>query len=192
MSDDDFDRDLERHNLKSPEPVDDGRWGWSLGRVVAAALVVAMFLFWIWAFSPLAPRGHPDELDEPTFSIFAESRCAAALQDIADNVAPAFDAQNLDDRAQQITASTDILAEMVADLARQAPDTATRDGSLVQLWLTDWDIYLGDRYAYADVFRAGRDEPFSVTAINRDQVTAPIDSFANANGMISCASPTDV
>ena len=191
-SDIEFGKELELRNLKSPVPTDQGEWGWSVGRVVAASLVVAMLLFWVWAFSPLAPRGHPDELGDATFPRFAETRCAQALETMSDRVAPAFEAADLYDRANQITISTNILVGMVADLADRAPDPATRDGRLVRLWLADWDIYLGDRYAYADDFRAGRDAPFSVTAVNRDQVTGPIDSFANANGMASCVSPTDV
>lgn len=191
MGDDDFESDLQRNQLR-PEPEDDGKWGWTPGRVFGVAAVLAMFGFWIWAFSPLAPRGHPDELDDPAFATFAEARCAEALDRVAGEVPLASVATSQLERADQIEAATDIFSIMLADLTAGAPEAGTADGDLIQLWLRDWGIYVEDRYAYAADFRAGIDGAFTVTTAGRGQITDPIDSFAGANRMISCAAPQDV
>lgn len=191
MTDDEFERALDEHRLRSDEP-DAGSWGWSPGRIVSVALLLAMAGFWVWAFSPWAPRGHPDELDDPAFAGDAERRCSRALERIDAEIPLALEATSGDERADFIDAGTAILRDMVIDLAALAPDPTTRDGDLVRRWLADWDIYLGDRDAYASDFRAGIDAPLSVTVVRGGQVTDPIDSFANANDMPSCASPTDV
>lgn len=196
MDDDEFEAELRRHDLRADaseadyDP-DGGSWGWSPGRIASIVALIAMIGFWVWAFSPLAPRGHPDELDSRTFPEFAEPRCVAALEEI-DQVEPAKEASDLLDRAAQIETATDVLVLMVADLEASAPQVGTHDGDLVDRWLSDWRIYLEDRYRYAANFRDGIDQAFQVTAIDGDQVTSPLDLFAEVNGMGSCVSPSDV
>lgn len=185
MDDQEFEEDLRRHSLR----VEEGKWGWTVGRSIAAVLVVAMLAFWMWAFL-WSPRGHPDELEDATFSEFAEERCEAALVEL--NALPgARTARNLEDRAAQIEATTIVLSVMVADLQANAPDDG-EDGELVARWLSDWEIYLADRFAYAEDFRAGIDKAFSVTAVDGDQVTSALDLFATINRMPSCVAPGDV
>lgn len=192
LSDDEFERALTDHDLRDEVDPDEGTWGWTPGRVFAALGVLAMVGFWVWAFSPLAPRGHPDELDDPSFSDAAEQQCAAVLARIEAEIPAANEARDALDRASQIERSSDLFAGLLTDLRTMAPARTTRDGDLVHRWLDDWQTYLGDRYAYAADFRNGIDGPLSVTSIQGGQITDPIDSFANANAMPSCASPTDV
>ncbi len=168
-----------------------GRRGWTTGRILAVLGVAAMAAFWVWAFSPWVPAGHPDELDDPSFAVAAEARCAETLG-MLDAMPGATDAENARQRGLQIDQSTLELALMVDDLEAIAPDPRTRDGDLVRRWLTDWRIYVRDRFDYADAFYAGVDEPFTVSAVRGEQVTAPIDTFATVNGMASCATPQDV
>ncbi|MFV2039290.1 MAG: hypothetical protein ACC660_03515, partial [Acidimicrobiales bacterium] len=169
LSDDGFDSELEQHGLWADPPLE-GSSRWSVGRVLSLLGLFAMIGFWVWAFSPLAPRGHPDELDDPAFAAFAEVRCSAAVERIAEDVPLASAAVNAAARGEQIQASTDILTLMLADLVAAAPEAGSSDGQLVALWLGDWDTYLQDRYAYAADFLAGIDQAFVVTAVNRDQV----------------------
>lgn len=186
MDDDEFERELDRNDLR-PEA---GTWGWTPGRVVGIVLVLAMAGFWLWAFL-WSPRGHPDELDDPAFTVAAETRCAAALEDLR-TVPSADEAVDLDDRADQLVVTTGILSEMVADLRATAPPPAVRDGALVARWLDDWDTYIADRNIYIDRLRAGEDTIFEVTARDGDQITAPLDLFATINRMPSCQAPGDV
>lgn len=192
MDDDEFEAELRRHDLRGDaHPDDEGTWGWTPGRIAATIALVGIIGFWVWAFSPLAPRGHPDELDDPAFSTYAEGRCATAVERV-EEVDPAGEAAGLLERADQIETATDILVGLVDDLEANAPATGTRDGDLVARWLLDWRTYIDDRYRYAANFRDGIDQAFQVTAIDGDQVTSALDIFADVNGMASCASPPDV
>jgi hypothetical protein len=193
MDDDEFESELRRHDLRADgdEPDDGGSWGFSPGRIASLVLVGAMLAFWIWAFSPWAPRGHPDELDDSAFSELAEVRCAASVEDL--NAVPgARNAADLADRAQQIEQTSAILSIMVVDLAEYIPAGPSRDADLVERWLRDWDIYIGDRLKYAEKFSQGIDTAFEVTAIDGDQVTSALDLFATINRMPSCVAPGDV
>lgn len=182
-----FEDELERHELRPPE---DGRWGWSLGRVAAGAAMIGMLAFWIWGLSPLAPRGHPDELDDDAFPVFAEARCAEALVAI-DQVPSALEAQTPLDRAGQLTATNGVLFTMVEDLRANVP-AAERDNELISRWLDDWDTYLDDREVYRTRLTEGIDTAFEVTARDSQQITELLDLFADVNGMASCMSPGDV
>ncbi len=191
IDDADFEDELRKHNLRSPEPDEDGSWGWTPGRIASVLLLVAIVGFWMWAFSPLAPRGHPDELDNSAFTVQAEARCTIANDGLA-AIPGAREAVDLEDRADQIEASTAVLHELIADLRDSSASLNASDGELVAFWLTDWDTYLADRERHTARLRAGEDPPFEVTAKNNDPVTAPIDLFATINRMPACVSPGDV
>lgn len=176
----------------APDDIDDGRWGWTPGRVISSLLLLGIIAFWVWAFSPWAPSGHPDTLDDERFGELAEARCAEALELHEATIPLAVEAADGLERADQIDAGTAIFTAMIDDVEALAPPTGTRDGDLVARWLADWRTYLADRDAYAADFRAGIDDAFGVTSRDGDQITAPIDLFADINDMESCASPTDV
>jgi len=175
-----------------PDPADQGRAGWTVGRVVTFVLFLCIVGFWVWAFSPLAPSGHPDRLDAETFAQASEPLCAAALADVTATVPLATDAPDIFTRADDIRTATDIYLDMVDDLTAIAPAAGTRDGDLVRAWLTDWRTFLDDRYAQADRFANGIDEAFVVTVRGGRQVTSAIDVFADVNDMPSCVAALDV
>ena len=106
---------------------------------------------------------------------------------IWDRLPQARNAVDMADRADQIEASTAVLAAMTADLAASAPDGD--DGELVGLWLGSWEVYLGDRLAHADALRAGEDRQFRVSVERGEGVDALLDAFADRNRMPSCGDP---
>lgn len=173
-------------------PEDDDHKMSRVGLVFATIFVLGTALFWAWAFSPWAPRGHVDEMDDTAFATFAEPLCAQTMERVAETPT-ALEATDLQDRAGQIETNTAHLQELVATLrAGELPAEGTSDRDLLELWFTDWDTYIGDRIEYSENFRAGRDLPFTVTLSQGDQVTQPIDRFAEVNKMASCATPLDV
>ena len=186
-TDGDFEAELDRQGLR---PDDRGTTGWTRGRILAVIGVGAIALFWMWALSPLAPRGHPDELDSEAFADAARPLCATALE--AMNELPlAREVDSMGERADLLDRGTEVWRDLVDDLTAIAPDPTTRDGDVVNRWLADYRIYLDDRDAYAANFRAGIDEPFTVTTKGRYQITEPIDEFAAANRIRDCATPGD-
>ncbi len=162
----------------------------TFGRVAAVVALLGMALFWIYAFSPLADRDNPDRLDVRTFPLAAEQVCAAAIAAL-EQVPPASEAIDPPDRAGQLDQSGAILATMVAELRTIDPEDPEA-ARIVSLWLDDWETYLGDRARYADRLRAGEDVAFVVTEKGGNQITEPIDVFADINDMPSCATPLDV
>lgn len=161
------------------------------GAGVAVAALVVMAGFWIWAFSPLAPSGHPDVLNDIVFTLDAEDICARWVAE-ADRLPTAAEATGPEDRATQLTAATPLFESMVDELRDRAADVVGSDRELVGAWLLDWETYLDNRRDYAVTLAGGDDPPFTVTARDGDAVTSYIDIFAEVNSMPSCATPGDV
>lgn len=161
------------------------------GASIAVVALAVMAGFWIWAFSPLAPSGHPDVLHDVVFTLDAEDICARWVTE-ADRLPTAAEATGPEDRATQLTASTRLFAAMVNDLRDRAAEVVGSDRELVDAWLVDWQTYLDNRVDYAVTLAGGSDPPFTVTARDGEGVDSYIDIFAEVNSMPSCATPGDV
>lgn len=161
------------------------------GATVALVALLVMGGFWIWAFSPLAPSGHPDVLHDVVFTHEAEDVCARWVTE-ADRLPTAAEATGPEDRATQLTASTRLFAAMVNELRDRAAEVVGSDRELVDAWLVDWQTYLDNRRDYAVTLAGGSDPPFTVTARDGEGVDSYIDIFAEINSMPSCATPGDV
>lgn len=161
-----------------------------IGRLLAVVFVVGAVGFWFWLIV-LAPEQEPrDRLDDPAFAETAEAICTDAREAV-DELPAARSAATPQERAVILTDATAIFQTMVDDLRAEAPAEG-RDGSILAEWLDDWEVYLGDRTAYADELAAGEDVPFTLTAKAGDQITEAIDGLADANDMDACATPLDV
>lgn len=161
------------------------------GGTIAVVALAVMAGFWIWAFSPLAPSGHPDTLYNVVFTHNAEDICATTVAAVG-RLPGAAEATGPEDRASQIRTSTLLFEDMVGELRTEADDVVGSDADLVQPWLADWDTYLDDRRAYADTLAGGSDPPFTVSSRDGEAITGYIDIFAEVNAMPSCATPGDV
>ena len=161
------------------------------GASIAVVALAVMAGFWVWAFSPLAPSGHPDTLYNVVFTHNAEDICAATVA-AAGRLPGAAEATGPEDRAGQIRTSTPLFEDMVTELRAEADDVVGSDADLVDAWLADWDTYLGDRRTYAATLAGGSDPPFTVSSRDGEGVDSYIDIFAEVNAMPSCATPGDV
>lgn len=159
--------------------------------IAGVVLVVLFAAFWIGATIWFFGDENPDRLQDRDWVADAEVRCAE-FRDALDRLPQARNAVDMVDRANQIDASTEVLATMTADLAASAP--GGEDGELVDLWLGSWEVYLGDRRAHADALRAGEDRQFRVTVDpeRNEGVDALLDAFADRNRMPSCGDPLDI
>lgn len=154
-------------------------------------LVLGSFAIWIYAFSGAAERDTPDLLDDPTFSLAAEERCAAALADL-DELPNALDAVDGPDRANQIRVSTARLEELLDELDELVGGSA-RDVEISTGWLSDWRVMIEDRYRYADAIEADPNAQFYVTDVGvSERLDKRLTRLANTNSMPSCVAPTDV
>ena len=164
----------------------------SLARGAAVLATIGMLAMWGYvvylAFGP-GRQPPPDRLDDPAFAAAAQSVCRAALDDVA-RLPSAAQSTDPDERADTIDAANERFAQMLDELAALAP--AGDDGEVVDAWLADWQVYLGDRQAYADALRRDPEARLLVTPKDNEQVTEFIDAFAADNRMPSCGTPLDV
>ena len=163
--------------------------GRRLGLSIGIAVVVLFAVFWIGATIWFFGDENPDRLQDREWVADAEVRCAEARDEL-DRLPAARDAVDLADRADQIEASSAVLADMTADLAASTP--GGDDGELVRLWLGSWETYLNDRLAHAAALRAGEDRQFRVSVERGEGVDALLDAFADRNRMPSCGDPLDI
>jgi hypothetical protein len=157
---------------------------------VLGTIVVASFLFWIYALSGLAKRTPPDTLGDRAFALAAEPRCAVAAEQIK-QLPPAQTSATPADRAATVDAGTAVLRAMVADLRRLTPP-AGGDHALITAWLADWDRYLASRDDYSLRVRSDPRARFLVDVRDNQAITVPLDNLATVNHMPSCATPGDV
>lgn len=163
--------------------------GRRLGLSIGIAVVVLFAVFWIGATIWFFGDENPDRLQDREWVADAEVRCAEARDEL-DRLPQARNASDMSDRADQIEASTAVLADMTADLAASAPEGD--DGELVGLWLASWETYLNDRLAHAEALRGGEDRQFRVSVERGEGVDALLDAFADRNRMPSCGDPLDI
>jgi hypothetical protein len=161
-------------------------------RALAWVTVLALVAMWVYvlylAFGP-GRQPPPDRLDDPTFATQAQAICEAAHDDV-DDLPPAIEATDADERADIVAHANARFAAMLDDIEAITPPG--EDGDIVQEWLVDWRTYLADRAEYVDALREDPEARLFVTARDRDQVTEYMDAFAADNKMIACATPLDV
>ena len=150
-------------------------------------LVLALAAMWFYALSGLARKDHVDTLGDPSFAAAAEPLCSAALADLEQQPA-SYEVADASARADNIEETTAILERLVSDLRPLIPDD-DGDATLIDAWLSDWAVYLSDRYAYAEELRGDPSAPFLVTARGNRQITVPRDKFAEVTGMPTCRTP---
>lgn len=174
-----------------PDPGGDTHRPSRIGFVAGALVLVASAVFWVWAFSPWAPRGNPDRLEDRTFPERAEQICSEASERI-EALPPASDARTPQERAVVVQEANELLSSMIEELRGSATGTA-EDVELISLWLDDYEVLLSDRERHAARLAAGEDPRFTVTATDEGSpIDERIDGFARVNDMESCLVPLDV
>ncbi len=182
--------DLADDDLEGLDPEFDDR-RLTPGRALVIGLLIASFFPWVWRFSPWAERTPFDQFDDPAYSAAAEELCASAMSAI-DEVPSAAVATDTGERATQVRTVNGILEALVDDLEAAATGTE-RDLRMIDAWVDDWRIYLGNRADYAERIATDPDAQFYVSAnADGDRVDKHLTYLANTNEMYSCVAPGDV
>jgi len=160
-------------------------------RTLLGLLGVAMVVLWVYAFF-IAPSGNPDRLQDRSWPEMAQQRCLEARA-VIDTLPRAAAATSPADRADDLDLATDVLADMVADLAL-LPGGIDDDARLIGMWLEDWAIYASDRRTHADRLRLEGDVRPLLTALpsGTGSVMKRMNGFARVNDMEACLDPGDV
>lgn len=162
----------------------------SIGRILAVGVSLALVLFWLWIFTGGPRKANPDFLGDRGWVTSADKICATAEQRV-DALPGAEESPNSTQRAVVVDQATDDLEKMVDRLAANSPDNPG-DLELVEQWLGDYRSYLASRRTYADDLPA---DP-GARLLFDEKFTKPVDdviaTFAQVNNMPSCEPPGDV
>lgn len=176
------------------EPTNDApapRRRFSLGKVAATALIVAMAAFWVWGFSPLAPSTKADALADKTYVTRANDICRASNATLT-ALPRAMAAKTPVERANGLDKANAVVSEMVDQLRAAAAGAQGRDRVLLDHWLTDWDAYVSSRRTYANALRTDASAEFMVPGRPGGQITETMDGFSRINRLMDCLVPLDV
>ena len=168
-------------------------WRWTLPRYLGMAAFLGMVLFWIWVFANGDSIDHPNQFDDPVYLEAAEAACAARQAELAE-LPLATAAEDPVERGQLLERGTAIIEDMLADLRALGLPSDPEGAEVIPLWLADYEVYMADRRAYAEVLAEGRDEAFLLSASESagGRVTDVIGTVAEVNNMPSCAPSGDV
>lgn len=163
----------------------------TIGKLLVTAIVIGLVSMWAYVMYLAIGPGRadsPDKLDDPAFAVQAQERCDAAL-DVVAELPPASESPDAATRADTLAAANDALADMLDELQEVVP--TGEDGVIVEEWLADWHVYLGDREAYAEALLSDPKARLLVSPKRGNQITDYIDQFAKDNAMPACSTPAD-
>jgi hypothetical protein len=164
---------------------------WSVGRILAVVVMVAIAAFWSIVFLGIPKKENPDRLDDRAFVERTARRCDQLLEDLAGLPNASF-VDDHRERADVLDEATDLVEEMVDAIEADAPEEGD-DGISLRGWIADWRTYVANRRDYADRLRDDPDARFLLDqSLGGDSVDKPIEIFADVNDMPSCATPGDV
>ena len=162
----------------------------SFGRRTARVLAVGVMVYTLWGPTKKTP---PGLLADATWAVQAQAICTDAAAEL-EVLPPAYTAADAPARADVIMTASESLRTMLRRLGASAPAAdASNDGRMINEWLTDWQIYMGDRDRYVAALEADPSARFYVTEkVKGQQITKPIDFFAKYNDMPNCVTPGDL
>lgn len=163
-------------------------------RALLTLICLGLLTMWIYAFF-FASKEAVGRLDDRAWTERAESICVTANEQ-RDELA---DSRRIDEagpdalteRAAIVDEATDIVEQMLDDVTKARP-SGPDDPALVARWEEFYRALIEDRRAYADVLRAGENEPFRETAEEGAPISEWINDFVVVNEMTSCAAPLDL
>jgi hypothetical protein len=179
---------------KAPAPgEEDGpyRMGFTWGRGLAIAAVIAMVIFWIWIFSGAPKRDNPDYLQDRSYAEALEDRCQG-LRDELDELPNAADLGSQAERADVLDDANVMVASFIDDIEADAPTTGDAAVTM-EGWIADWRTYLADREDYAQRLRTEENAQLLLSESKLgDSVDKTIQVFTQVNMIPACDTPGDV
>lgn len=161
----------------------------AVGAGIAGFLI--MGLFWAAIFAGKFNSRNPDAMRDQAWTSNAEYICTPAATAIS-KLPNATTTKSAAERADLLDQGTAMLTPMVAKLRQIQRPAHALDQKIVDGWLQDWEIYLGDRKAYAQALRKDPAAKPLLTETHGGWDTDAIDAMARANNLDSCVSPPDM
>lgn len=177
-------------NSELLEPVPEGMGRTT--RLLATVFILVAIAFWIFAFSPWARQifQAPDQIADETYVANIEATCAATVAQL-DALPSARSADGPIERADIVEDSNVALNALTLELAMLEGGTED-DRRLVNLWLQDWGILIGDRQTHVERLRTEGDVRFLNSEVDGIFVAERMNGFARVNDILSCLPPGDL
>lgn len=166
----------------------------TFSRVFIGTAISLLGIMWVYALF-IASKESINQFGDEAWQQRAENICnetAVAREELADyrlitDVGP----DALSERADIVDKATEMLVQMVNQLASSTP-TDAKGAELVPLWISDYRTYISDRYAYSQMLRSGINDAFAETMIDGLPLSEKLATFAADNYMVSCKPPRDL
>lgn len=164
--------------------------------VVCCALVASM---WIYYFVFATDEG-VYQVQDRTWRVAASEICSAAsiqreaLSDVGGGIITQPTAEQMLQRAVLVDKATDILEQMVTDLAAIPVDNG-KDATRVEFFVKNYRIVLSDRRRYTSRLRAGENAKADETVVGGGPVSNVVSDFTagvKGNNVPECTPPDDL
>ena len=155
------------------------------------AAFVVFGLYWVAIFTGQFHLTNPDKLHDATWGKRVQTICQPAATYI-NNLPNASTSKIAVERADLLDKGTTALVPMVRRLEAAEPPASAKEQAVVESWLKDWNVYLGDRTAFAAALRKNPSAQPLLTKTHGGWDTDAIDEMANANNAPDCATPQDM
>ena len=166
----------------------------TIARLLVLLLIIGFVSFWTWALF-FASKESINRIDDRAWAERAAEICETAnaeREELADfrRIDP-DDQAMMQERADLIDRSTDIVERMLDDVVAVEPSDA-KGAEIVPMWEDDYRTYIENRRAYAELTRGGANEPFRQARAGSVPISERIQRFAVDNEMRACAPPRDL
>lgn len=164
--------------------------------ILCCAIVASM---WVYYFVFATDEG-VYQIQDPKWRVAAQQICASAsvereaLADTSGGVINTPTPAQMLQRAVIVDKATDILDQMVTDLAA-IPLSGDKDITRVQFFVENYRIVLSDRRRYTSRLRAGQDAEADETVIGGGPVSNVVSDFTagvKGNNIPECTPPDDL
>ncbi len=164
-------------------------------RSLALVGIAGFVAFWTWALF-FASKEPINRIGDSAWQARAEGICAA-VDDQRNELADFREMKEatpelVRERADIVDAATDLLEQMLDDVAAVQP-TDPKGQDLIPQWESDYRDYLASRRDFAATLReTGENSAFYEPISEGIPVSERLETFAADNAMASCAPPRDL
>lgn len=175
------------------------RRGRGIGKIAIVLGCLIIGSMWVYYFLFASDKG-VYQLQDTSWRVAAKEICAAAntqREALADTESGAITnptVEQMQQRARLVSASTDILEQMLTDIVAIPVDNDD-DRTRLEFFEENYRILLADRRRYAAALNDGIDQPYTETVVGGGPVTNVITDFTagvKGNDVPECSPPGEL
>ncbi|MFT3855145.1 MAG: hypothetical protein QM733_20785 [Ilumatobacteraceae bacterium] len=183
--------------VEQPQDESPRKRGWVRWALLAVSLVIAGMWGYIFLVRPTPIYTKVYVMTTPGWQDAAKAICTeanarrVALGDMSGGLITDPTPEQMRERADIVEKATDILEQMVADVAAIPVDNAG-DAGRMETFQKYYGMVIGDRRRYVDELRDLEKVPYTESEAAGGPVSNVITDFTSANGIERCAPPGEL